>query len=99
MLSGVVTLISCVAVLAWFLWWVRLRPSNDRDWSPEYQEMPWADIDGDRLTIHNFRDCEFHGAIDCTARWTAKTFHLFNLCGVDFIMSYWGSPHFAHTFL
>ncbi len=84
------------AVLAW---WLALRPSNERDWSPEYAQAPWAEIDGDTITLHNFRDCDYRSEFDFTPRWETKTFHLSNLRGADFFFDYWGSPHIAHTLL
>lgn len=82
-----------------FVWWLSLRPSNDRDWSPEYAHAPWADIDGDTVVIHHFRNCDYRSAKDFSAHWETKTVHLSKLCGLDLFMSYWGSPHIAHTLL
>jgi len=31
--------------------------SNDRDWQSNLCRTPWAEITGDRVTIHNFRYC------------------------------------------
>ncbi len=81
------------------VWWRTLRPSNERDWAPEYAEAPWAKINGDEVTIHNFRNCEYRTEADFTARWETKTFHLSKLCGLDLFMNYWGSRHIAHTLL
>lgn len=82
-----------------FVWWLALRPSNDRDWSPEYAQAPWAEINGDEVTIHNFRNFDYQTATNSTARWETKTVHLSKLCGLDLFMNYWGSPHIAHTLL
>ncbi len=92
-------IIGLVLVALAFLWWLSLRPSNDRDWSPEYAETPWAEIKGDEVTIHNFRNCEYRSETDFTPRWESKTVHLSNLRGVDFFMNYFGSRHIAHTLL
>jgi len=79
------------------LWWLRLRPSNERDWSPEYAKMPWAQIEGDAVTIHNFRHCDYRSRTDFTPHWETKRVHLSQLRGVDFLMNYFGTPHLAHT--
>jgi anti-sigma-K factor RskA len=42
-----------IALLA--AWWLMIRPSNMRDWQPEVVEAPYAEIDGDRVVIYNFR--------------------------------------------
>lgn len=82
-----------------FVWWLTLRPSNDRDWSPEYAHTPWAEINGDTVVIHNFRHCDYRTAKDFDAQWETKTVHLSKLCGLDLFMSHWNSPHIAHTLL
>ena len=34
-------------------------PSNDRDWTPEQAKLPLAEFDGNRVTVHNIRDCRW----------------------------------------
>jgi apolipoprotein N-acyltransferase len=34
--------------------WLSLKPSNDRNWQRNLSQTPWAEIAGDRVTIHNF---------------------------------------------
>lgn len=88
----------CLALFAVVLgWWLTLRPSNERDWSPEYALPPSAEIDGDRVVIHNYRNCDYRTEFDFTPRWETKTVHLSKIRGTDFFMNYWGSPHIAHT--
>ena len=82
-----------------FLWWLALRPSNNREWSPEYAETPWAEIKGDEVIIHNFRNCDYRTETDFAARWETRTVHLSKLRGLDLFMNYWGSRHIAHTLL
>lgn len=38
-------------VLAWTL---TIGPSNEGPWEPDVAQTAWADIDGDKVTIHNF---------------------------------------------
>ena len=82
-----------------FVWWLTLRPSNDRDWAPEYTDTPWAKVCGDQVIIHNFRNFDYQTETDFMARWETKSVHLSKLCGLDLFMNYWGSPHIAHTLL
>jgi hypothetical protein len=51
---GVAGAIALVAV-----WELTIRPSNTRDWQPEVAEAPYAEIDGDRVVIHNFRNFDY----------------------------------------
>src|SRR5437868_6405684 len=39
--------------------WGMLKPSNARNWQPNVAEAPWAEVNGDLVTIHNVRNCEY----------------------------------------
>ena len=85
-----------VAVLAW---WLFMQPSNSRNWQPDVAVLPWAEINGSRVTIHNIRNCEYRSETDYTVRHYDKTFDLATLKSVDLSLVYWGSPYIAHTML
>ncbi len=76
--------------------WLSLKPSNNRNWQPDDSQMPWADVDGDRVTIHNFRNCDYRTELDYTCQWLTKTVLLSQLRGIDLFVTYWGSPWIAH---
>lgn len=78
-------------------WWLSLAPSNDRDWLPEVAALPRVDIDGDRVTVHNVRNFEWRSESRFTEHWETRTYDLSQLRGIDFYLSYWGSPNIAHT--
>jgi hypothetical protein len=40
-------------------WWFTLKPSNDRPWQPDVAQTAWAEINGDTITFHNVRNCEY----------------------------------------
>ena len=40
-------------------WFISIPPSNDRDWQPDVARLSWAEIDGDRITVHNIRNFEY----------------------------------------
>jgi len=84
----------CLAIV--FIPWSLKRPSNDRNWAPEYARSAGAVSDGDAVTFTNFRN--FGYALDgtVTERWETRTVHLSKLQGIDFILNYWGSPWIAH---
>jgi hypothetical protein len=87
----------CVAVFALVLaWWLTLKPSNDRDWQPDVAQTAWAEIDGDRVTIHNVRNCGYRTEGDYTPHWETRTFDLSQIRGMDIFLTYWGSPWIAH---
>ena len=72
---------------------------NDRAWCAEVGVLPWAEIDGDRVTMHNIRCCDYRSETDFTVRHRDDTFDLSRLTGVDLFHVYWGSPAIAHTML
>ncbi|MGC3960897.1 MAG: DUF4105 domain-containing protein [Verrucomicrobiota bacterium] len=78
-------------------WWLLLKPSNDRNWIPDLAVLPYAEFSGDRVTIHNIRNCDYRSETDFDVRHYDRTFNLSDLKTVDLYMVYWGSPLMAHT--
>ena len=78
-------------------WWLSLQPSNERDWLPDLAVLPWAEISGNRATIHHIRNCEYRTETDFDVRHYDRTFDLDTLQTVDLFVVYWGSPLIAHT--
>jgi hypothetical protein len=95
-LALVAYLILFAGLLAW--WW-RIEPSNERDWQADVAVLPYATIEGDRVTVHNIRNFDYRSETDYTPAWYDKTFDLNKLEAVDLIASYWMGPAIAHTFL
>jgi len=80
-------------------WWLFMPPSNSRNWQPDVFLLPWADIQGSRVTIHNIRNCDYRSETDYTVHHYDKTFDLAKLKSIDISLVYWGSPYIAHTLL
>jgi hypothetical protein len=78
-------------------WWFSLQPSNNRDWLPDVAVLPFADISGSQITIHNIRNCDYHTETDFTVHTYDKRFNLDQLRTVDLYLVTWGSPDIAHT--
>ena len=78
-------------------WWSTLQPSNDRAWQPDVAVLPYAEIDGNKVTVRNIRNCDYRTETDFDVRHYDKTFNLDRIRGADLFMVYWGSPHMAHT--
>jgi hypothetical protein len=81
------------------VWWLLMPPSNDRNWQPDLAILPWAEISGDKVTLHNIRNCDYRSETDFTVRHYDRIFDLKKLKGIDFFLVYWGSPSIAHTML
>jgi hypothetical protein len=78
------------------LWWFSIRPSNHRNWQPDNAETAYADVDGNRITIHNFRSCDYRTEEDYTCSWETRSYDLANLRAADIFITWWGSPWIAH---
>lgn len=85
---------------AWFAlvlgWWLTLKPTNEADWQPDVAQLARAEIDGDVVTLHNVRNCDYRTEKDYTPRWETRTVRLSQLTGIDMAIDYWGSPYMAH---
>ncbi len=86
-------------VALFLLWWLRQKPSHDRDWDPTVAVLPRAARRGDVVTIENVRNFQYRSLDDFTRRYETRTFHLANLKAADLLISYWGSPWMAHPIL
>ena len=87
----------CLAGFALVLaWWLTLKPSNDRAWQPDVAQTAWAEIDGDHVTIHNVRNCDYRTEGDYTPHWETRSYDLSQIRGMDIFLTYWGSPWIAH---
>jgi len=78
------------------LWWLSLKPSNYRDWQPDNATTAFADINGDQIVIHDFRNCTYRTENDYTCQWETRSYNLMNLSGADIFITWWGSPWIAH---
>jgi hypothetical protein len=78
------------------LWWLSLKPSNDRPWQPDVAQTAWAQINDDEVTVHNVRNCDYRTETDFTPHWETRTVRLSHVTGMDVAINYWGSPWIAH---
>src|SRR5262245_12811064 len=92
--SALVTGAGFIVVL---IWWLSLPPSNNRDWQPDLAVLPYSDMVGNQVTIHNIRNCDYRTETDFDVRHYDKTFNLDKLRTADLYLVYWGSPNIAHT--
>ena len=96
-------ILKLVAVFAAFalvlLWWLSLRPSNDGVWKTDVAQTAWAEVNGDIVTIHNVRNCDYRTEDDYTTHWETRTVRLSQITGIDLAIMYWGSPWMAHPIL
>lgn len=86
-----------MAILAVMAWFLALEPRNDRLWTVDVSRTPWAEIDGDKVTIHEVRHFAWRTEADFTPRWETRTVDLAALEGVDLLASYWMGDAIAHV--
>jgi len=80
-------------------WWLTLKPRQDRDWRSDVAVLGYANIAGERVTIHNIRNSDYRTETDYTPKYDTRTFDLARLRGLDLFLTYWGSPSMAHPIL
>ncbi len=77
-----------------------LAPSNERNWEPSLAVLPYAEFDGDLVTVHNIRNCTYLTETDYVVWHYDKTLNLNDLESVDFIkVPFTAAPSLAHTML
>jgi hypothetical protein len=92
--AAILAVVPALAVLAWFH---GLVPRADRAWTEDVARAPWAEVAGDRVTIHEVRNFAWRTEADFTPRWETRTVDLSSLEGVDLLASYWMGDAIAHV--
>jgi hypothetical protein len=81
------------------IWWFSLKPSNNRDWRADVVRTAWAEIDGDRIVLHNLRNCDYLTETEYAHCWQNRTFYLSQIRSVDLFLTNWGSHWISHPIL
>ncbi|CAG1021265.1 hypothetical protein DOJK_00874 [Patescibacteria group bacterium] len=81
------------------VWIILIQPSNNRFWQTDVAKLPYADINGNLITVHNIRHFNYKSEFDYTPAYYDKTFDLTKLVGVDLFAVYWMGDAIAHTIL
>lgn len=77
-------------------WWLNLKPSNDGDWQADTARLASATINGDQVTIHNLRNCNYITKTDYTNCWSDRTVYLSQLRYADLFFTTWGPKYIGH---
>lgn len=81
------------------VWWLSIKPSQDRPWQPQVAVMPRAIINGDSVLITGFRNFDYRSRDDFTIRYEERQVFLSHLIGLDFFIAYWMPGPVGHTFV
>jgi hypothetical protein len=77
-----------------------VAPSNVRTWAPEQATLPYAEFDGNRVKVHNIRNCNYFDDETYIVNHENRSYDLSKLKAVDFIIvPFDGMPRIAHTML
>jgi len=63
--------------------WLAIPPSNQRDWQPDVAVLAFAEVRGDRVTVHNVRNNEYRSETDYRVRLEDRTLDLSRLRTLD----------------
>jgi hypothetical protein len=86
-----------VAIIV-LVWWLGIPATNEADWQAPVARVASAEIEGDKVTIHNVRNFDYRSDTDYTVQWDDRTYDLSKIRALDFYVNHWGAP-IAHTML
>lgn len=81
------------------LWWMSIKPSNDRDWAADVAQGVTGEVVGSDVVLHNVRDFDWLTPDTANPRWETRRYRLDELRSVDLFSSVWGNPAIAHTLI
>jgi hypothetical protein len=91
-------LISLLFFLIVAFWFISISPKTNAVYPPEVT-MPYAEINGNAITVHNVRNCEYRTREDFDVHYETRTYDLQDLETCDVYLNYWGMDLVAHVFL
>ncbi len=80
-------------------WWLNLKPTNDADWRADTARTAWVEINGDQITIHNLRNCDYRTETEFSNCWSDRTVNLSQLRYADLFFTTWGPKYIGHPIL
>jgi hypothetical protein len=90
-----------IVLLAAIAGWTRIRPSHERTWIEEQRRLPYAESDGDIVTIRDVRNFRWGPGSEVVPAWETRTYDLGALESVWYVLTPfsrdWRGP--AHTFV
>jgi hypothetical protein len=95
-LAAVAYVLGFCIVLAW---WLTLSPSNVGNWQPNVDRTAWAEITGDRVTIHNLRNCDYRTETEYSDCWGDRTVYLSQIQAADMFLTNWGIRFASHPII
>jgi len=91
-------LLSLVGFLVVAMWFSTITPKADASY-PQDVTMPYAEFQGDIITVHNVRNSDYRTRDDADVHYEIRVYNISDLKTVDLFMNYWGDDRIAHTIL
>jgi hypothetical protein len=88
-----------ILVVLFGAWYFSRTPSNERVWALDQQVLPYAEFDGDKVSVFNIRNFTYESVKEYTPAYYDKTFNVNDLQSLDYIVEPFGNMGAAHTFL
>lgn len=88
-----------VALGLLLVWWVTIRPSNDRVWADDVSRLLSGEVQGSEVTLHNVRDFRWRAENDYDVHWYTRRYDLDKLVSADAVLSYWSGEAIAHAMI
>lgn len=88
-------LITAVFMLL-LVWWFTQRPSNDRNWAPDFSRRCRLQVEGDKIVAFNVRNARYRSLTDYDLHYETREYRLSDLHAADVLILYWGSPWMCH---
>ena len=100
LLGKILLALLVLVVVAYAVLVLIIRPSNDRDWATDQAVLPYAEINGTQVSIHNIRNFSYTSTHDYTPSYYDATFDLDKIKNIYFVVEpFSGYVGAAHTFL
>lgn len=81
------------------VWWICIRPSQYRPWRPEVAVLPKAIIDGNHVTLTDYRNFIYRSRDDFDIHYKTREIDISHAVSMDLYISYWKIGPVAHTFV
>ena len=78
------------------LWWFSQKPTEQAALAAGRRAQRWGETNGDTVTLHNVRNCDYRTEKDYTPRWDDRTYEMSKLSGADIFITHWGPNWIAH---
>jgi hypothetical protein len=88
-----------ISMVALVVWYTNDRPSNERDWGPEYRIPATLRLQDRTVSVQHIRSFSYQSEDDVTEAYYDADYPLDELESVDLVTSYWGGDAIAHVFL